>query len=186
VESVDSLYSSLKSPGIPSSAFLRDSELDAKLKEAATLTASRDKTFPDLEALTYSKLSALHSELESLIQVYNEALVQELALKDELEYEKELKNTFISLLLAVQNKRRAFIAEKKRKQTSPKSREAEKEPQYVTAVIPYQETFGSPSNTALQALIKILGAVNENNPNVPAMLTDYILNVVCPSTEGSF
>jgi hypothetical protein len=89
------------------------------------------RLFADLEALTYSKLSALHSELESLIQVYNEALVQELALKDELEYEKELKNTFISLLLAVQNKRRAFIAEKKRKQTSPKSRETEREPQVI-------------------------------------------------------
>jgi hypothetical protein len=42
MESVDSLYSSLKSPGIPPSAFIRDSDLDAKLKEAATLTASRE------------------------------------------------------------------------------------------------------------------------------------------------
>jgi hypothetical protein len=36
------------------------------------------------------------------------------ALRDELEYEKELKNTFISLLLAVQNRRRQFHVEKKK------------------------------------------------------------------------
>lgn len=60
----------------------------------------------------------LQSELESLIQAYNESLVQELAHKDELEYEKELKNTFISLLLSIQNRRRQFLVEKKRKTTA--------------------------------------------------------------------
>lgn len=52
--------------------------------------------------MTYAKLVALQSEMESLIQAYNESLVQELALKDELEYEKELKNTFISFQLSIQ------------------------------------------------------------------------------------
>jgi predicted restriction endonuclease len=76
-------------------------------------------------------LNALHSELESLIQVYNEALVQELALKDEMEYEKELKNTFISLLLAVQNKRRTYLADKKRRASQPdaNNKRHEREPQ---------------------------------------------------------
>lgn len=32
-------------------------------------------------------------------------LIQELALRDELEFEKELKNQFISLLIGIQNKR---------------------------------------------------------------------------------
>lgn len=53
-------------------------------------------------------------ELEVLIREFSETLITELALRDELEYEKELKNTFISLLLAVQNKRRQYHVEKKR------------------------------------------------------------------------
>lgn len=53
-------------------------------------------------------------EMEMLIQELSETLINELALRDELEYEKELKNSFISLLLAVQNKRRQYHVEKKR------------------------------------------------------------------------
>ena len=49
-----------------------------------------------------------------LIREFSETLIAELALRDELEYEKELKNTFISLLLAVQNKRRQYHVERKR------------------------------------------------------------------------
>ncbi|PIO67019.1 FEZ-like protein [Teladorsagia circumcincta] len=69
----------------------------------------------DLNELSYSKLVTLNAEMEQLIQVYNESLVDELAHRDELEYEKEMKNTFISLLLSIQNKRRQFINERKRK-----------------------------------------------------------------------
>lgn len=54
-------------------------------------------------------------ELEVLIREFSETLIAELALRDELEYEKELKNTFISLLLAVQNKRRQYHMEKKKR-----------------------------------------------------------------------
>lgn len=50
-----------------------------------------------------------------MIKELSETLIQELALRDELEYEKELKNTFISLLLSVQNKRRQYTIEKKKK-----------------------------------------------------------------------
>ena len=56
----------------------------------------------ELSGLSYKSLVTLSGELESLIQAYNESLVAELALKDELEWEKELKNSFISLLLSVQ------------------------------------------------------------------------------------
>lgn len=50
-----------------------------------------------------------------MIKDYSETLIQQLALRDELEYEKELKNSFISLLLSVQNKRRQFNLEKKKR-----------------------------------------------------------------------
>lgn len=54
------------------------------------------------------------SEMEWSVQHNSETLIAELALRDELEYEKELKNTFISLLLNVQNKRRQIAANQKK------------------------------------------------------------------------
>lgn len=68
----------------------------------------------ELRTLSISQLNELYMEMEILIRELSETLINELALRDELEYEKELKNTFISLLLAVQNKRRQFHVEKKR------------------------------------------------------------------------
>lgn len=70
--------------------------------------------------MTISQLNELYLEMEVLIREFSETLISELALRDELEYEKELKNTFISLLLAVQNKRRQFHVEKKRGKTQGK------------------------------------------------------------------
>lgn len=70
--------------------------------------------FLELQTLSISQLNELYMEMEMLIRELSETLINELALRDELEYEKELKNTFISLLLAVQNKRRQFHVEKKR------------------------------------------------------------------------
>lgn len=64
--------------------------------------------------MSTQQLNELYMEMEVLIREFSETLISELALRDELEYEKELKNTFISLLLAVQNKRRQFHVEKKR------------------------------------------------------------------------
>lgn len=109
-------------------------------------------------------------EMEMLIQELSETLINELALRDELEFEKELKNSFISLLLAVQNKRRQYHVEKKRGKfqgaflssinsmiyvylityftyTGP-------EPKYLTTVIPYHLENGTPNNQSLQVLIK--------------------------------
>lgn len=61
-----------------------------------------------------SQLNELYLELELLIKDYSETLISELALRDELEFEKELKNSFISLLLGVQNRRRQYHVEKKK------------------------------------------------------------------------
>ncbi len=59
-----------------------------------------------LKSLTRSALNELQEELEVTIKEYSETLIHQLALRDELEYEKELKNQFISLLLSIQKKRR--------------------------------------------------------------------------------
>ena len=60
----------------------------------------------ELETWSVSQLNEFLSELEWRVQHHSETLIAELALRDELEFEKELKNTFISLLFNVQNKRR--------------------------------------------------------------------------------
>ena len=58
--------------------------------------------FPlELQGLGVSELNEVLMELELVIRQYSETLISQLALRDELEYEKELKNTFISLLLQV-------------------------------------------------------------------------------------
>ena len=67
-----------------------------------------------LNTWSVSQLNELLSELEWSVQHNSETLISQLALRDELEFEKELKNTFISLLLNVQNKRRQVAANQKR------------------------------------------------------------------------
>lgn len=56
--------------------------------------------------LSQRQLNDLYTEMEMEIRDLSESLIAELALRDELEYEKELKNQFISLLLSIQNKKR--------------------------------------------------------------------------------
>jgi hypothetical protein len=56
-----------------------------------------------------SKLMTIISEMEQIIQLYNEELVRELARRDEFEYEKEIRNKFITLLISVQEKRRKAV-----------------------------------------------------------------------------
>lgn len=68
-----------------------------------------------MKTLSVSQLNELYLELELLIKDYSETLISELALRDELEFEKELKNSFISLLLGVQNRRRQYHVEKKKR-----------------------------------------------------------------------
>ncbi|XP_054153173.1 fasciculation and elongation protein zeta-2-like [Oppia nitens] len=125
---------------------------------------------------TYStvQLNELYMDLERMIQHNSETLIHELALRDELEFEKELKNSFISVLLSVQNKRRQHHLDRKRGRTA--------EPKYLTTVIPYNTGSGPPTVATLQMLIKILRAINEDSPTVPTLLTDYILKVICPTT----
>lgn len=108
----------------------------------------------ELRTLPISQLNEIYLEMEILIRELSETLISELALRDELEYEKELKNTFISLLLAVQNKRRQFHVDKKRGKAQQGKQPLGLDPKYLTTVIPYHLDNGSPDNQALQVLIK--------------------------------
>lgn len=53
--------------------------------------------------------------------------------------------------------------------------------QYLTTVIPYEKKGLPPSVEDLQILTKILEAMRDDSDKVPGLLTDYILNVFCPT-----
>ncbi len=144
-----------------------------------------------LEELSTTELSQILNDIEILVKDLSEELVNDLGVRDELEYEKELKNTFISLLLSIQSKRRACNAGNGSESSSSSSTSGstsggraatgKNQFKYLTTVIPYQPEKGSPTLQNLQVLVKILKAINEDSPAVPALLTDYILKVLCPS-----
>lgn len=129
-ESVDSMYSSMRSPFASSQA---ESEIKLKHCEAMRFTKEGNlhfltsfspiqkitQTFSEITTMSQSKLMALCTEMEQLIMQNNADLVSELAHRDELEYEKEVKNTFITLLVSIQDQRRKFLNEKKRKNSKP-------------------------------------------------------------------
>lgn len=62
----------------------------------------------DLKTQSTSSLNQLIDELNQSIQDLSSILVQELANRDDFEEEKETKNTFIELVVQIQNKRRSI------------------------------------------------------------------------------
>ncbi|KAL7874538.1 hypothetical protein SRHO_G00055080 [Serrasalmus rhombeus] len=64
-----------------------------------------------------AELNELLEEVETAVRRYSEELVQQLALRDELDFEKEVKNSFISVLIDVQNRQKEHreLLKKKRK-----------------------------------------------------------------------
>ncbi|XP_066474127.1 fasciculation and elongation protein zeta-2 isoform X3 [Tiliqua scincoides] len=141
-----------------------------------------------VKKLSVTELNDLLEEIETAIKDYSEELVQQLALRDELEFEKEVKNSFISVLIEVQNKQREQkeMAKKKKKlkNGSPQNGKQERSHMpgtYLTTVIPYEKKSGPPSVEDLQTLTKILHAMKEDSEKVPSLLTDYILKVLCPT-----
>lgn len=59
-----------------------------------------------LQPMTGTELAHLLQRVEQAICEYSEELVQQLARRDELEFEKEVKNSFITALIEVQNKQK--------------------------------------------------------------------------------
>jgi len=129
-----------------------------------------------LEDVGVQELSQILSDVETLVRHLSEELVQDLGVRDELEFEKELKNNFISLLLSIQSKRRQHNIDGPQKKRRDRRNE-----KYLTTVIPYNADRGCPPLQTLQVLVKILKSINEDSPAVPALLTDYILKVLCPT-----
>ncbi|XP_026334639.2 fasciculation and elongation protein zeta-2 isoform X4 [Ursus maritimus] len=158
-------------------------------QEIQTLQRSSTSSYEErVKRLSVSELNELLEEIETAIKEFSEELVQQLALRDELEFEKEVKNSFISVLIEVQNKQKEHkeTAKKKKKLKNGSSQNGKNERShmpgtYLTTVIPYEKKNGPPSVEDLQILTKILRAMKEDSEKVPSLLTDYILKVTCLS-----
>ncbi|XP_031608106.1 fasciculation and elongation protein zeta-2 isoform X2 [Oreochromis aureus] len=140
-----------------------------------------------MEALSIAELNECLEETEMKIRRFSEELVQQLALRDELDFEKEVKNSFISALIDVQNRQKEYReALKKKKKLKGGAGKSQGLPEktlgsYLTTVIPYEKKGHPPSIEDLQILTKILQAMRDDSDKVPSLLTDYILKVVCPT-----
>ncbi|KAL4693993.1 hypothetical protein H8959_013258 [Pygathrix nigripes] len=158
-------------------------------QEIQTLKRSSTSSYEErVKRLSVSELNEILEEIETAIKEYSEELVQQLALRDELEFEKEVKNSFISVLIEVQNKQKEHkeTAKKKKKLKNGSFQNGKNERShmpgtYLTTVIPYEKKNGPPSVEDLQILTKILRAMKEDSEKVPSLLTDYILKVLCPT-----
>lgn len=84
-----------------------------------------------------SELNELLEEIETAIKEYSEELVQQLALRDELEFEKEVENSFISALIEVQNKQKEHkeTAKKKKKLKSGSSQNGRNERSHMPGTV---------------------------------------------------
>ncbi|XP_040206689.1 fasciculation and elongation protein zeta-2 isoform X3 [Rana temporaria] len=148
------------------------------LKQSSTNSNYEDR----VKQMTVTELNDLLEEIEIAIKNYSEELVQHLDLRDELEFEKEVKNSFISVLIEVQNKQKEHKenVKKKKKLKSNSTQNGKQERSnlpgtYLTTVIPYEKKNTPPSVEDLQILTKILSAMKEDSEKVPTLLTDYIL-----------
>ncbi|XP_061659329.1 fasciculation and elongation protein zeta-1 [Syngnathoides biaculeatus] len=193
--------------------------------------SNNNSSYEGLSLMPSSALVELLHHVEAAIREYSEELVSQLARREELEFEKEVKNTFITALIEVQNRQKEQRDSSKRRRrekalslqggmgvvsvtagNTGTTGRAEKtgsmpvkrfsmeglsnilqtgirqtfgstgnEKQYLNTVIPYEKKGSPPSVDDLQLLTKILFAMKEDSEKVPALLTDYILKVLCPT-----
>uniref|UniRef100_A0A3P8TLR6 Fasciculation and elongation protein zeta 2 n=1 Tax=Amphiprion percula TaxID=161767 RepID=A0A3P8TLR6_AMPPE len=84
-----------------------------------SLDVQRSSSNPDYEervrSLSVAELNERLEETETNIRRFSEELVQQLALRDELDFEKEVKNSFISALIDVQNRQKEHRESLKKK-----------------------------------------------------------------------
>ncbi|XP_030648095.1 fasciculation and elongation protein zeta-1-like [Chanos chanos] len=147
-------------------------------------------SFEGLNLMPSSALLDLLCRVEAAIREYSEELVAQLARRDELEFEKEVKNTFITALMEVQNRQREQRDVSKRRRrdkglslqgTTRADKPGTMPVKYLNTVIPFEKKGTPPSVDDLQMLTKILYAMKEDSDKVPTLLTDYILKVLCPT-----
>ncbi|XP_060941341.1 fasciculation and elongation protein zeta-1-like [Limanda limanda] len=176
-----------------------------QLSEASNNNCS----YEGLSLMPSSALVELLHRVEAAILEYSEELVSNLARREELEFEKEVKNTFITALMEVQNRQKEQRDSSKRRRRDKalslqgggtqavnvgntgnagntgsmgRTEKTGSMPvKYLNTVIPFEKKATLPSVDDLQMLTKILYAMKEDSEKVPTLLTDYILKVLCPT-----
>jgi len=174
--STDSMYSSVRSP-LNNETSLSQSEY----------FKHRRFVSKDLKNMPYEKLLSIHAETEQLISTNNAELVNELAHRDEQEYEKEVKNKFITLVVEIQERRKKFQGDTKKKIFGKVlGQGSQSAPHSLMAVIPFNEERVQTHLDMhfIEAINRILESVLNESPQVPNLLTEYILNVVCPPNNS--
>ncbi|KAE8601450.1 hypothetical protein XENTR_v10013672 [Xenopus tropicalis] len=143
------------------------------LKKASTNRSHEDK----VKMMSVAELNDLLEEIETAIKDYSEELIQQLALRDELEFEKEVKNSFISVLIEVQNKQKEHKenVKKKRRVKSANAQNGTKERSHMPGtrfsmeglsnVIQnsFRQTFGNPGGEK-QYLTTVIPYEEKNGP----------------------
>ncbi|XP_059897190.1 fasciculation and elongation protein zeta-2 isoform X3 [Gadus macrocephalus] len=193
IEEIEEMMQESPDPEEDGSSIAYQSDLSNLSEDLQALKHSQsNSSYQDrLRQLSVCELTEALEEVESAIGRYSEELIQALALRDELDYEKEVKNSFISLIIDVQNrqKEQRELLRKRRKIRSTttigpngqRTASTHVPGTYLTTVIPYEKKAGSPSVEDLQILTKILQAMRDDSEKVPSLLTDYILKVLCPT-----
>lgn len=118
-----------------------------------------------LKSLSLDQLQDLNEDLEVKVQKHSETLIGELARRDELEFEKELKNRFISLMLKLQNRRKEHFLQQQQQNVHKKNVKPTTQRQtrrYLTTVIPYNRNEAADNVPVLQVLIKSKFLSNQN------------------------
>ncbi|XP_061074490.1 fasciculation and elongation protein zeta-1-like isoform X1 [Conger conger] len=83
--------------------------------------SNNNSSYEGLRLMPNSVLEELLCRLESTIREYSEELVEQLARREEQEYEKEVRNTFITVLMEVQNrqKEQREVSKRRRRDKGP-------------------------------------------------------------------
>ncbi|TRY88470.1 hypothetical protein DNTS_005152 [Danionella cerebrum] len=127
------------------------SPLDLSMISQELQTLKHSSSYEErLRGLCVSELLERLEDIERQIRSFSEELIDRLALREELEDEKEVKNTFIAALIEVQNRQkehRELLRKKRKIKSSPSMQGSERSHvpgTYLTTVIPYDQSSGSP------------------------------------------
>ncbi|KAJ0061445.1 hypothetical protein NL108_001546, partial [Boleophthalmus pectinirostris] len=114
-----------------------------QLSEASNNNCS----YEGLSLMPNSTLTELLERIEAAIRDYSEELVRQLARREEQEFEKEVKNTFITVLMEVQNRQ-------KEQRESSKRRRRDK-----ALSLQGSSTLNTPSNTSSGGRVEKTGTM---------------------------
>ena len=141
-----------------------------------------------LSSMSLAELNKHFNHLNDNFLVLSNQLLKGLGTRDELKYEIETKKLFISTVLDVQSAQEKFHKVNNYKRNGLKRsttmNSIPKAGHHLTAKVPYNNN-SQPTMDDLQVLIKILEAIRNDSDEVPTLITNYILKVICPTTGDS-